>query len=551
MFTHSKGGFTCSLFLIILALRSFENNSKPMTLSKIKFLSNFLLFCCCLQSAAQHTIRSSNIDLITIKKNGRPALYKKLDSLHYQEVVFELYDDIDDISLKGKIHKDEFAVNETLYDTLTLSQIRKNHTFIIHESEIAPVTYPYNLHTNWEKTYTSYETQYKNIFQVVNKYIAVSHHFYRRKSKNTTQKNTWKTLGSGFKFIVCVEFGNDKKLILLFNSYDVSDLFLIANNKTIPLEFFSNSATFKETTNTSYDFLKYEQYRDFTFRYFYRIHQTKDELYEVRTLLGDKLLPGSYDMIEHSDFFIIAKKNHKYTVFDTSGNEIPLGNIYDYYLHYDILELLTEDGAFFYHFNENRPDSIPNSTLTICGHATYKKYEIDAKTKRHIYVTSTSNRDWDKVQKVIFRNLPKEEEIYFTGDKNAIYIYGFESLDSGKKQHLLKIKKDNRYGIRSYNYYFPDTSAATDTIFSQKQLMYKNPFLADTKLELPARFDSITKEKNGLIRFYKKGKIGIFPSHKSVQYKSLEKVTDCFYRIRRRNKKGWLNIKTMEEYFFD
>ncbi|WP_298518687.1 hypothetical protein [uncultured Kordia sp.] len=45
--------------------------------------------------------------------------------------------------------------------------------------------------------------------------------------------------------------------------------------------------------------------------------------------------------------------------------------------------------------------------------------------------------------------------------------------------------------------------------------------------------------------------ISVFPKQKKLTYELLEKVTKSFYKIIKNGKSGWLDITTMEEFFFD
>ena len=44
-------------------------------------------------------------------------------------------------------------------------------------------------------------------------------------------------------------------------------------------------------------------------------------------------------------------------------------------------------------------------------------------------------------------------------------------------------------------------------------------------------------------------KIGIYPQHKKVLYDKIEPQTSSFYQIVKKGKKGYLDIRTMKEYF--
>lgn len=66
---------------------------------------------------------------------------------------------------------------------------------------------------------------------------------------------------------------------------------------------------------------------------------------------------------------------------------------------------------------------------------------------------------------------------------------------------------------------------------------------------LPVDNDSIVHSNDGLILFYKQGRMGIFPRHKRPVYDELRQQTQSYYHIVKDGKAGWLNININKEYF--
>ena len=114
---------------------------------------------------------------------------------------------------------------------------------------------------------------------------------------------------------------------------------------------------------------------------------------------------------------------------------------------------------------------------------------------------------------------------------------------------LLKIVRGKKSGIFEYNY--DSTSIPIDTISKVfgKEIIY-SPQKTQSVIALPIKNDSIVfHKKDGLIYFYRKGKVGIFPRDKDVQYNYIKQITNSFYTVYRGQKKGWLDIKSNLEYY--
>ncbi|WP_430412539.1 hypothetical protein [Kordia sp.] len=520
---------------------------------KTIFTTYLLLFFAFAIGHAQHTIKTTNIDLITLNERGNHIFYKKIDSLHYQEVEFELQNYTDNLSLRGKIQDDELIVKEIFYDTLTMKEIQDSHTFITKTDEMTSIPDDFLTKTSWDRTFTHTPTNEKELTRFINKDIAVTYEISLQKNEKNHQENniSWKVKNTNFLFIVYLEVRQNKQLLLLFDTQDIVDIIIPAKDMLISLASKEKITSFSKVNSEDYTLDNYQKYRFFKFSDYYRIHQNDNHSCELHTRLGTKVLPESYDAIYHSDFFIITKKDSHFTVYNVAAEKIPIETVYDFYFIDEALELLTDKGAFFYDIYGNHLGSFPNPNKRVWGGATLTTYRIDSKTN-HLYATKKETWALQKTQKVILRNLPKNEEISFLTNRDTIYLLGNELFDQKYITSLLKVKNGKSYGIRSYKYQFPHDYEKVDTvIFRHKQLMYRHVDYLDAKQELPTQFDSIALEKNGIIRFYKNNKVGIFPTHRTVQYDLLEKVTDHFYRIRRKKKRGWLNIGTMEEFFFD
>ena len=78
--------------------------------------------------------------------------------------------------------------------------------------------------------------------------------------------------------------------------------------------------------------------------------------------------------------------------------------------------------------------------------------------------------------------------------------------------------------------------------------IYPDVYLLGEEL-LPIVYDNIEQQKDGLIYIYKDHKIGIYPQQKKAVYETITPQTHSFYKIIKNGRAGYLDIRTMREYY--
>ena len=78
--------------------------------------------------------------------------------------------------------------------------------------------------------------------------------------------------------------------------------------------------------------------------------------------------------------------------------------------------------------------------------------------------------------------------------------------------------------------------------------IYPEAYLLGEEL-LPVVYDNIEQQKDGLIYIYKDHKIGIYPQQKKAVYEAITPQTHSFYKIIKNGREGYLDIRTMREYY--
>jgi len=161
----------------------------------------------------------------------------------------------------------------------------------------------------------------------------------------------------------------------------------------------------------------------------------------------------------------------------------------------------------------------------------------------------------DEKTKFYLENIKKSDKASFLNNSNTHYWDANDDyIDRASVfPNLIKVTRRKKCGILEFNYthnpydlfLFPDTIQKR----YKKEIIYFPEYI-EGKTILPIHHDSIVwNDEDGLIYFYRKNKVGIYPFHKTVQFEYLRKKTNSFYSVIRDDKKGWLDVKTNTEYY--
>ena len=144
---------------------------------------------------------------------------------------------------------------------------------------------------------------------------------------------------------------------------------------------------------------------------------------------------------------------------------------------------------------------------------------------------------------------------YFVWDENDFLVDNIYH-----HPELIRVQRGNKYGLFKYNYqkisekelYIEgieeDEENEEENSYKRNVRKYASAHLTGEE-QLPIIYDNIQQHKDGLIYLYKDNKIGIYPQHKKVLFEKIEPQTHSFYHIVKKGKKGYLDIRTMKEFF--
>ncbi len=377
--------------------------------------------------------------------------------------------------------------------------------------------------------------------------------FGSRVHRSDDNEERWRIYYAHFFSVVDLNFGNDKHIYLLLNEDAIDFLFLPLVNTDYLI---SDDDGISSVTYTSkYTMNYWEDFKYFEFDSFVSIFKNKEEKYELLNSFKTNLLGKQYDTIRHNNLFIIGENKGQIDVFNSYYEKIKIDNIKSAYLYRSGLEILNDIGANYYNSETKIIKKFPQMSYTLCGSVSRTSFNLDydkhSKTNTLIKVDGGYLSGIDERRTYVLESIKKEDSVTFLNNKKAYYWGGnddYVGKNYGYPQ-LLKIVRGKKSGIFEYNY--DNTSIPIDTISKVfgKEIIY-SPQKTQSVIALPIKNDSIVfHKKDGLIYFYRKGKVGIFPRDKDVQYNYIKQITNSFYTVYRGQKKGWLDIKSNLEYY--
>lgn len=296
----------------------------------------------------------------------------------------------------------------------------------------------------------------------------------------------------------------------------------------------------------------------------------------------------AYDTIIKNNFFIKTVKGDSIVIYRCKSLEkIEIPNLKQAYFKLDGLEVLTTDGAQYYDNSISKIDDFSNSDDVYCGTVYSKQYRLNYSNKTKKYTVQISEGDFgNMLDKTVieFKGLPENIESLSFLNGN---VYISESINSVYMEYpmLIKIVKEGKSGIYSYNLeeaIYPNQATSPikeetkvkqkpnydtniingDTIFVPvavlpidivpvEELFTKKGNITLTQV-LPIVYNQIVQNPtDGLVYLYKDNKINIFPKYMRTNFEVFNQKTTSFYEITKNGKRGWLDIKTFKEYYFE
>lgn len=378
------------------------------------------------------------------------------------------------------------------------------------------------------------------------------------------KKEMWRIDRATHYTPLILKFKDNKQIIVLKSTWGgrFNYLLIPGSKKDILINSSSSypAAELKEETEKYAETKPYDFTQYFIKRY-YGLRKTENNKVQLINRLGENVLGEDYDHISYADRFIIAQTKDKIDVFNLYLNKLNLGKIK---VAREVprsvcgrIEVLNDEGAGYYDEFQQKASKPIRRILGVCGTVSHWSYDIVNEKGVYMMQKTSTGPGWEYQEKVKFILTdcqPGDSVSIIDGSKKFSYNanYGING-EIAINPSLIKVGRNGKFGILRYNYDF-DKNIQPKIVANKPdhyplELHYYPTQKVKGEILLPIENDSIIMQQDGMILFYKDGKIGIFGRDKTPVFEELTQQTKSFYYFRKDGKEGWIDRETDTEYF--
>ena len=378
------------------------------------------------------------------------------------------------------------------------------------------------------------------------------------------KKEMWRIDRATHYTPLILKFKDNKQIIVLKSTWGGSFNYLLipGSKKDILINRSSSypAAELKEETEKYAETKPYDFTQYFIKRY-YGLRKTENNKVQLINRLGENVLGEDYDHISYADRFIIAQTKDKIDIFNLYLNKLNLGKVK---VAREVprsvcgrIEVLNDEGAAYYDEFQQKASKPIRRILGVCGTVSHWSYDIVNEKGVYMMQKTSTGPGWEYQEKVKFILTdcqPDDSVLIINGSKNFSYNanYGING-EIAINPSLIKVGRNGKFGILRYNYDF-DKNIQPKIVANKPdnyplELHYYPTQKVKGEILLPIENDSIIMQQDGMILFYKDGKIGIFGRDKTPVFEELTQQTKSFYYFRKDGKEGWIDRETGTEYF--
>lgn len=378
------------------------------------------------------------------------------------------------------------------------------------------------------------------------------------------KKDMWRIDRATHYTPLILKFKDNKQIIVLKSTWGGSFNYLLipGSKKDILINSSSSypAAELKEETEKYAETKPYDFTQYFIKRY-YGLRKTENNKVQLINRLGENVLGEDYDHISYADRFIIAQTKDKIDVFNLYLNKLNLGKIK---VAREVprsvcgrIEVLNDEGAGYYDEFQQKASKPIRRILGVCGTVDHWSYEIVNEKGVYMMQKKTTGPGWgyqEKVKFILTDCQPGDSVSIIDGSKNFSYNANYGINGEIKiNPSLIKVGRNGKFGILHYDYHL-DKNIQPQIVANKPdnyplEFHYYPTQKVKGEILLPIENDSIIMQQDGMILFYKDGKIGIFGRDKTPVFEELTQQTKSFYYFRKDGKEGWIDRETDTEYF--
>ena len=519
-------------------------------------LKNFtLIIALLLTSLAQAQKETSirHIDILAYDSDGELYFYTQKQKDKFLKLEFESQED-ENLDTDTEVYDLKLVYyNEEILKSL--NEIKENDKKIIYLKDIQRTTPSDFVGKTFNTLPPIYDKDTQTIVKILNPHLALLCDI-DTEEENPYQRKDYYSLHT-------IHLKKGRNIYLLSDGENIEGFMVPLKDKTLFL-------TRRETTilaptqyPSSYkdDFIDYEPEEHLILR-------PRGKRYELMNTYKEKVLSGRYDTIYYDKFGVIARRGSKFTLYDSYLQKKTFKQMRSVYFYRDGIEMLNKQGAAYYTIEGERIEKFPKISYSLCGTVYETRYslkkdpEISENPHYMLYGFGGFASKFEAEKRNYLSDRSADETLSFI-DGSRYFVWDENDFLVDNIYHhpeLIRVQHGNKYGLFKYNYqniskkelYIEgieeDKENEEENSYKRNVRKYASAHLTGEE-QLPIIYDNIQQHKDGLIYFYKDNKIGIYPQHKKVLYEKIEPQTHSFYHIVKKGKKGYLDIRTMKEFF--
>ena len=519
-------------------------------------LKNFtLIIALLLTSLAQAQKETSirYIDILAYDSDGKLYFYAQKQKDKFLKLEFDAQED-KNVDRNTEVYDLKLVYyNEEILKSL--NEIKENDKKIIYLKDIQRTTPSDFVGKTFNTLPPIYNKNTQTIFKIFNPYLALLCDIDTKEENPYRRKNYYSLhtihLKKGRNIYLLTYGGNIKGFIVPLKD---KTLFLTGRETTV-------LAPTQYPSSYTDDFKSYEPEEHLILR-------PKGKRYELINTYKEKVLSGRYDTIYYNKFGIITRRGSKFTLYDSYLQKKTFKQMRSVYFYRDGIEMLNKQGAAYYTINGERIEKFPKISYSLCGTVYETRYSLKKDPEKSenphymLYGFGGFASKFEAEKRNYLSDRSADETLsfingsrYFEWDENDFFVDNIYH-----HPELIRVQRGNKYGLFKYNYQeISEKELYIEGIEEDKENEEENSYKRNVRKyasahltgeeQLPIIYDNIQQHKDGLIYFYKDNKIGIYPQHKKVLYEKIEPQTHSFYHIVKKGKKGYLDIRTMKEFF--
>jgi len=506
-----------------------------------------LLFALWGQAQTETTLR--HIDILAYNTEGELYFYWQKGKDKFLELELD-YEEDEKADYKQELYDLKLTYDDK-EDWETLKDIKRGEKKIIYLNDIQRTTLKDFVGKTFKTLPPIYDKNTQTILKILSPQLALLCDI-DIEEKDPYQERDYYSLRA-------INLGKGRNIYLLSHNSYIEGFIVPLKDKTLFLNDRETTKLVATQYPSSYteDFVKYEPKE-------YMLLRPKGKRYELIDIYKQKVLPGRYDTIYYNEFGIIGKRGRKFVLYDSYLQKKKFKGMQSVYFYRDGIEMLNKEGADYYQISGERIEAFPKIVYSLCGTVHEKSYSLEKDPNKReypyyiLYSSGGFASEYEAKKDHYLSDRGAEETLSFVNGRRRIVWDENDSFTGRIYPHpeLIRVQRGNKYGLFGYSYQekldnvkdYTEIELEGSPFYKRMLRIYPKAYLIGEEL-LPIVYDNIEQQKDGLIYIYKDHKIGIYPQQKKAVYEKITPQTHSFYKIIKNGREGYLDIRTMREYY--